>query len=84
MEQEGHSVNIEQRKSFTAAAIESVDAFSDRQIVLSYSGGRIIVGGNNLKITAFSKTSGAFSATGEITSLKYAAKGVSVAKKLFK
>lgn len=83
MEQD-HSVTIEQKKKITATAIESVDAFSDKQIILSCSGGRIIVGGSNLKITAFSKSGGTFTASGEVTSLKYAAKGISAAKKLFK
>ena len=36
-----HSLNIEQCKRISATAIESVDSFSDKQIVLSYSGGRI-------------------------------------------
>lgn len=83
MEQD-HTITIEQRKKITATAIESVDAFSDKQIVLSYAGGRIIVCGSNLKIAAFSKSGGGFSATGEITSFKYAAKGIKFAKKLFK
>lgn len=83
MEQD-HTITIEQKKKITVTAIESVDAFSDKQIVLSYAGGRIIVCGGNLKIVAFSKSGGTFSATGEVTSLKYAAKGVGLAKKLLK
>ncbi len=79
-----HSVNIEQCKRITATAIDSVDAFSDKQIMLSYSGGRIVVSGNGMKITNFSKTSGAFAATGEITSVRYMAKGLSLKGKLFK
>ena len=50
-----HSVNIEQCKRITATAIDSVDAFSDKQIMLSYSGGRIAVSGNGMKITNFIK-----------------------------
>ena len=79
-----HSVNIEQCKRITATAIDSVDAFSDKQIMLSYSGGRIAVSGNGMKITKYSKTSGAFAATGEITSVRYMAKGLSLKGKLFK
>ena len=79
-----HSVNIEQCKRITATAIDSVDAFSDKQIMLSYSGGRIAVSGNGMKITNFSKTSGAFAATVEITSVRYMAKGLSLKGKLFK
>lgn len=81
---EGHSLNVEQCKRITASAISGVDAFSDRQIILSYSGGRILVTGSGMKIVNFSKTSGAFSATGEIICVKYLQKGGSLRQKLFK
>lgn len=79
-----HSLGIEQCKKITATAIESVDGFSDKQILLSYSGGRIIVLGSGMKIVNFSKTSGAFAATGDIISVRYAAKGVGLKSRLFK
>ncbi len=61
--EEGHSLNIEQCKKISATAISSVDSFSQHQIVLSYSGGRIVVAGSGMKIVNFSKTSGSFAAT---------------------
>lgn len=79
-----HSVNIEQCKRITATGIDSVDSFSDKQILLTYKDGRIAVTGSGMKIVNFSKTSGAFSATGEIYSVRYISKGVSLAKRLFK
>lgn len=79
-----HSINIEQCKKITATAIESVDAFSDKQIILSYSAGRIVVAGNGMKIVGFSKTGGSFSATGEIISVRYIGKGMGFKGKLFK
>ena len=78
-----HSVSIEQCKRITATAIDSVDAFSDKQIILSYSAGRIVVAGSNMKIVAFSKGGGNFSATGDITSVRYLSKGMGL-KRLFK
>ena len=78
-----HSVTVEQCKRITATAIESVDAFSDKQIILSYSGGRIAVAGSGMKIVAFSKSGGNFAATGDISSVRYLSKGVGL-KKLFK
>ena len=78
-----HSINIEQCKRITATAIDSVDAFSDKQIILSYSGGRIVVAGSGMKIVNFSKSGGGFSATGEITSVRYLSKGMGI-KRLFK
>lgn len=79
-----HSLGIEQCKKVTATAIDSVDAFSDKQIVLSYSGGRIVVAGSGMKIVNFSKTSGSFAATGDILSVRYIAKGLGLKGKLFK
>ena len=82
--EEGHNLSIEQCKRVSATAISSVDSFSDKQIVLSFAGGRIVVNGSGMKIVNFSKTSGAFSATGEITAARYIQKGGSLKQKLFK
>ena len=81
---EGHSISVEQCKKVTATAVSSVDSFSDKQIVLSYEQGRIVVTGSGMKIINFSKTSGAFAATGDIASVRYAAKGIGFKSKLFK
>ena len=61
-----------------------MDAFSDKQIVLSLEGGRIIVSGSNMKIVGFSKTNGGFTAVGEIISVRYTGGGSSLKQKLFK
>lgn len=82
--EEGHNLSIEQCKRISATAIVSVDSFSDKQILMSYSGGRIVVTGSGMKIVNFSKTSGAFSATGDIFGVKYLQKGSSLKQKLFK
>ena len=79
-----HSISVEQCKRITATAIDSVDAFSDKQIILSYPAGRIVVAGNGMKIVGFSKSSGSFSATGEIISVRYLGKGTGLKGKLFK
>ena len=82
--EDGHNLSVEQCKRVTATAVTEVDAFSDKQIVLSYSGGRIVVTGSGMKIINFSKTSGSFCATGEINGVRYLAKGGSLKQKLFK
>lgn len=81
---EGHNVSVEQCKRITATEITSVDSFSDRQIVMSFAGGKIVVTGVSMKIVGFSKSSGSFSATGEITSVRYVQKGGSIKQKLFR
>ncbi len=75
MEQaEGHILTIENKKRISATQIEAVNSFSATQIVLSYSGGRIIVSGSDMKITAFSKSSGQFTAQGTVNGVKYSSK----------
>lgn len=83
-ETQGHIISIENRKRLTATQIEAVEAFSPTQLTLSYAGGRIIVTGSDMKITAFSKSTGAFSANGLFSSVKYAQKGGSLKQRLFK
>lgn len=80
---EGHNLCVEQCKKITATQISSVDSFSDRQLILSYSSGKIIVVGSGMKIVSFSKSSGAFAATGDISSVRYA-RGGKLIRKLFK
>lgn len=80
---EQHTVTVENRKRVTATQIAAVDSFSSTQIVLSYAGGRIVVGGSDMKITAFSGSDGRFCATGTISSVKYMQQGTGI-KKFFK
>lgn len=81
---EGHNITIENCKRITATEIASVDSFSDKQIVLSYANGRIVVQGSGMKIVNFSKSTGAFSAVGDICGARYVQKGLSLKQKLFR
>lgn len=81
---ENHSLTIENCKRITATEITSVDSFSDKQIILSFSGGRIAVQGSGMKIVNFSKSTGAFSAVGDIAGARYMQKNSSLRQKLFK
>lgn len=81
---EGQNITIESCKRITATEITSVDSFSDKQIILSYANGRIVVQGSGMKIVNFSKSTGAFSATGDISGARYLQKGVSLKQKLFR
>lgn len=81
---EQHTLNIENTKRITATGIEGVRDFSPSQFTLVYAGGRITVGGTDMKITAFSKQTGAFAAAGTISSVRYLSSGDGIKKKLFK
>lgn len=81
---DNHNLTIENCKRVTATEITGVDSFSEKQIVLSYAGGRIVVQGSGMKMVNFSKSTGAFSAAGEITGARYIGKNVGIRQKLFK
>lgn len=66
-----HTLTVEQQKKITMSGVESVNAFSSGQINLSITGGKVTITGSNLKITAFSKASGAFAATGTVYGVRY-------------
>ncbi len=85
MEQtEQHIISVENMKRVTATKIENVVSFSPAQLVLAFSGGRIVITGSDMKITAFSGQSGQFSAIGTISGVRYASKGASIRQRLFK
>lgn len=79
---EKHSLNIEGCASITATAIDEVCAFSSSEIALLCGESKLVIAGSDLKISNFSKESGAFSATGHIHGVKYVQKH-SLAKRLF-
>ena len=83
MQENKHSVMLEQRKNLSMSGVESVLSFSEVKIVLVLLGGeRMNVIGSGLKITGFSKTSGTFTAEGEIVGISYG--GKSLAARIFK
>lgn len=83
MQENKHSVSLEQRKNLTVHGVESVASFSEVKITLSLLGGeRMQIIGSGLKITAFSKTNGIFTAEGEVVGISYG--GKSFAAKIFK
>ena len=83
MQENKHIVTVEQRKNITVSAVESVVAFSEVKIVLALNGGdKLCIIGTGLKITGFSKSSGAFSAEGKIVGLSYG--GFNFASRIFK
>lgn len=85
MEQtEQHIISVENCRRVAATKIENVVSFSPSQLVLAYAGGRIVITGADMKITAFSGQSGQFSAVGTIGGVRYVGKGASLKQKLFR
>ena len=83
MQENKHSIVLEQKKNLTVSGVESVSSFSEAKIVLALLGGeRMSVIGSGLKIVGFSKSSGSFTAEGTIMGISYG--GKSLASKIFK
>ena len=83
MQENQHSVMLEQRKSLSISGIESVSSFSEVKIVLVLLGGeRMNIIGSGLKITGFSKANGTLTAEGDVMGLSYG--GKSLAARIFK
>ncbi len=72
-----------QRKLFMSG-VESVDAFSERELKLTLNGSRVLVGGEGIKITAYNKGSGSLSADGKFTSIRSDGKKAPLLKRIFK
>ena len=83
MQEQKHTLIIEQRKNIKASGVESVVAFSEVKIILRLHGGeKLFVIGSNLKITGFAQSQGEFTAEGEINGVSYS--GKPVLSRLFK
>ncbi len=78
MQETLHALDIQQQKSITATGIDSVSSFSETQIVLTLSGAgtKLYITGSGMKITGFSKTSGTFTATGNVGGVRYGGKSL--------
>ncbi len=73
-EQKSDSVlTLENRSRLGITAVESVDQFSDRQILLTIAGKRVTIVGENLRILSFSQGGGGFCAEGRIDGIRYGA-----------
>ena len=75
---------LESRKHLSIGGVESVDAFSEQWLKLTVTGGKLTVGGENIKITAYNKSTGNLTAEGAFREIKYADKGQSIFKRVFK
>lgn len=83
MQENKHSILLEQRKNLSVTGVESVSSFSEVKITLVLLGGeRLQILGTGLKIVGFSKTNGNFQAEGEVAGISYG--GKSFAQRLFK
>ncbi len=77
-------LTIEQQRKITFTGVESVDSFSATAVSLTVCGKKVLISGNNLKVLAFSKGSGNFSASGEVSAVKFGGAKGKALQRLFK
>lgn len=70
-EERPHWVKIDGRGRLTAAGIVSLEGFDEREIHAALPDSILVIGGKNLKVTAFSAETGDLSAEGRIDYLRY-------------
>ena len=81
---ETEKVILEGRRKLSMTGVSAVDGFSEQCLKITASGNKVIINGENLKITAFNKNSGNLTAEGIITEFKYNHKKTPLVKRLFK
>lgn len=77
-------ITIEGRKKLNMSCVSSVDGFSENVLKLTVLDNRIIINGENIKITAFNKDSGNLIAEGIFNEIKYNFKKQSFIKRMLK
>ena len=75
---------LDGRKKLSMSGVETVDSFSDKMLKLNVSANRVIIVGENIKITSYDKEKGQFNAEGNFTEIKYVQKKGTFIKRLFK
>ena len=75
---------IENNKKISLTCVDSVDGFTDELLKLTVQGNKVIIKGNNIKITQFNKTNGNFMADGTFYQILMAGENSHFVKKLFK
>ena len=77
-------LTLEGQKRLNMSGVDSVDGFSEQLLKLTVGGSKVIVSGNGIKITAYSKGTGNLTADGKITYIKYDYKKAPFLKRVFK
>ncbi len=75
---------LEERKYLSLCGVQTVDGFNEQSLRLTVNDTKVVVVGENIKITAFNKANGNLTAEGEFYEIKYSHKKVPMVKRIFK
>ncbi len=75
---------LENKKRLSMTGVTNVDGFSEQSLKLTVRQERVIISGENIKITSYNKETGALIADGDFFEIKYSIKRQPALKKLFR
>ncbi len=81
---ETDSLVLDGRKKLSMTCVDTVDGFSEQSLKLTVKGNKVLVSGENIKITSFNKNTGNLTAEGEFVQIKYGTQKTPIVKRLFK
>lgn len=81
---ETDSLVLDGRKKLSMTCVDTVDGFSEQSLKLTVKGNKVLVSGENIKITSFNKNTGNLTAEGEFAQIKYGTQKTPIVKRLFK
>ncbi len=82
--QEIDKLCLESRKRLQMSSVEAVDGFTEQVLKLTVSGNKVIINGENIKISSYNKSTGNLTAEGTISEIKYLGPKSSLMKRIFK
>ncbi|MBR2337372.1 MAG: YabP/YqfC family sporulation protein [Clostridia bacterium] len=79
-----HTILIEHGQGFVSTATEEVLSFNEKEMKISvFSGEKVYIFGDKLRINGFNKQTGELRVVGEVSSVKYSSSTRQKFKKLF-
>ena len=75
---------LDGRKFLSLCGVQTVDGFNEQSLRLTVNNSKVVVVGENIKITAFNKANGNLTAEGEFYEIKYSHKKTPIVKRIFK
>lgn len=81
---ETDKLTLDARKKLSMTGITNVDGFSETSLKLSLEKTKVLIIGENIKITSYNKNTGSLTAEGLFSEIKYNHKKAPLVKRLFK
>lgn len=75
---------LENKRKLSITGVSSVDGYGSQFIKITVNGEKVIISGDNIKISAFNKANGNLSADGNFSEIKFLGSSLPLLKRIFK